>query len=240
MEKTRAAQYPILEDAKDYEDIKAQCEKHKGETLLWILPWKNISLDAPENFNEAYLAHLKTVFSIAETFDIKIFLTPEINLFSLPPWLLAELNSFEKNHNQKEIECNYILRNESDQNCLFSFFILLFFIADVFFPGIEKDGESIKYYLQTHCIAAMKHTARRLKKASNLRGFYFSKIFHPDYVYANLKEIESFLIQNKLCKIQEVLNKETLEINIESFIQDFQSEFQKKYKHYIFIREDEK
>lgn len=229
--------YPILEDSTDYEEIKVQCEKLEGQKVLWILPWNKISLNEPESFNEAYLAHLKTIFSIADQFRIEILLTPEINLFSLPSWVLHELTTLEAKNGLTKLECYYLSLNETGQNCLFSFFLALFFAGNILFPEIKKDGELLKDFFQENCISAMKHCARRLKKATNVLGFYFSKILDPDFVYSHLKTIDSLSLNDTKIALKEKLPIETLKTQIDSFKLSFASAFEKKHAQYVFITE---
>ena len=55
--------YPVLEDVSDYAEMEKQCQVLEKRTALWILPWNAVSLNEADAYDEAYLAHVKTIFS---------------------------------------------------------------------------------------------------------------------------------------------------------------------------------
>ena len=103
------------------------------------------------------------------------------------------------------------------------------------YPEIKQDGENIQYFLQNQCILAMKHCARRLKKATNVLGFYFSKILSADFIYSYIKELDSISFKNKNFEVKEQLNKQEIQIELDIFKKKFIEEIKKKHEHYIFV-----
>lgn len=239
MNKKILSNFPILEDSSNFEDIERQCNALRGKKALWILPWNKISLDEPESYDEAYLADVKKSLSIAEKSSVEILLTPELTLFSLPSWVMQKLSSLENYNGTKELFCMFQSRNETDQSCLFAFFLSLFFASDLLFPEIQNDGESIQSFFQNQCIAAMKHSARRLKKATNVLGFYFSKMLSVDFLYSYMTKIETITFKNKDINPVQILNRKTLKTQIDSFKVKYMNEILKKHEQYVFLSEEE-
>lgn len=226
--------YPVLEDVSDYAEMEKQCQVLEKRTALWILPWNAVSLNEADTYDEAYLAHVKTIFSIAEGYSLKILLTPELTLFSLPSWVMQELNRVKLNEESIRFECPYQSRNETDQACLFTFFLALFFLGKELFPDIKHGGENIHDFLQEQCIFAMKHAARRLKKNTNIEGFYFSKMLSEEFIYSYIKDIHSIQLKNNERSEKLVISPELIKTKVDDFKLCFKNEIIKKHDHFVF------
>lgn len=122
--------------------------------VRFAFAWEHIEISADE-YNEDYLAYLRRVMKKAEAYTIKVILLPlqknwcsAFSGFGAPLWTLKCFND----------------KNSANFN-------RLFWQGKAFEPELNYDGLHVQDFLQEHFIAAMNHTARRLKMCKAVIGF---------------------------------------------------------------------
>lgn len=189
----------------------AALQKHNITLLRWQILWEDVEGEAPDQYNEAYLADLRTLLKKAEEAGILVFLEPvmkdwgsSLGGHGAPAWTV-QLADLEES-----------LDNGQKQQAMFT----LFWAGKKMAPDTLVEGDNIQDYLQEHYIAAMKHTARRVKDCKTVVGFGIMAKGTP----GDLKALEMFPLnfENDCLK---------------PFQKKFIAAFQKKHSHYLFLAE---
>lgn len=196
-------------NVQEAEDFFNNLRKNNISLLRWQILWEDIEGSEPNSYNEAYLADLRSCLKKAETAGVLVFLDPLMENWGsclggwgAPEWTV-KLAGLEESMPKTEM-----------QNAMFT----SFWSGKKITPHKLINGDNIQDYLQEHYIAAMKHTARRLKDCKTIVGFGIM----AEGQCGNLKEIEKL-----------GLNFET--DCLKPFQKDFIGAFQKKHSHYLFL-----
>ena len=189
----------------------ATLKKHNITLLRWQILWEDVEGEAPEQYNEAYLADLRTLLKKAEEAGILVFLEPvmknwgsSLGGYGAPAWTV-QLADLEET-----------LDKEQKLKSMFT----LFWAGRKMAPDTLVEGDNIQDYLQEHYIAAMKHTARRVKDCKTVLGFGIM----AEGQVGDTEALEHFpLAFEKDC--------------LKPFQKNFIAAFQKKHNHYLFLAE---
>ena len=189
----------------------ATLKKHNITLLRWQILWEDVEGEAPDQYNEAYLADLRTLLKKAEEAGILVFLEPvmknwgsSLGGYGAPAWTV-QLANFEET-----------LDKEQKLKAMFT----LFWAGRKMAPDTLVEGDNIQDYLQEHYIAAMKHTARRVKDCKTVVGFGIM----AEGQVGDTEALEHFPLSfEKDC--------------LKPFQKNFIAAFQKKHSHYLFLAE---
>lgn len=152
----------------------------KGFNLIeWEIAWENIESSGPEEYNEEYLANLRLILKKAEEHNIFIFIQPTMTKWcktnggiGAPDWTLDLIGiDIKKLKNKRTELAEKVSYDDYIEKTMFS----LFWAGKKYAPDFLVEGDNIQEYLQNHYIAAMKHTARRIKDCKAVIGFGFMK-----------------------------------------------------------------
>ena len=189
----------------------ATLQKHNTTLLRWQILWEDVEGDAPDQYNEAYLADLRTLLKKAEEAGILVFLEPvmkdwgsSLGGYGAPAWTVP-LASIDESLDIKQ-----------KQTMMYS----LFWAGKKMAPNTLVEGDSIQDYLQEHYIAAMKHTARRVKDCKTVVGFGIM----AEGQVGDAKALELFPLSFE-------------DDCLKPFQKNFIAAFQKKHSHYLFLAE---
>jgi len=171
--------------------------------LRFVITWEAVEHAGPGVYDEDYLAYLRSILKKAEGHGISVFIDPHQDVWSrwtggdgAPGWTLEaagfDLSKITASGAAFTAESegsayvpmswglNYLRYATATMNTLF-------FGGNTFAPGRLVDGVPIQDYLQGHFIAAMRHTARRLKDCKAIAGF---GIFNePHYGFIQLPDL---------------------------------------------------
>ena len=189
----------------------ATLKKHNITLLRWQILWEDVEGEAPDQYNEAYLADLRTLLKKAEEAGILVFLEPvmknwgsSLGGYGAPAWTV-QLANFEET-----------LDKEQKLKAMFT----LFWAGRKMAPDTLVEGDNIQDYLQEHYIAAMKHTARRVKDCKTVVGFGIM----AEGQVGDTEALEHFPLSfEKDC--------------LKPFQKNFIAAFHKKHSHYLFLAE---
>lgn len=183
-----------------------------GCTLIrWCITWEAVEHSGPGEYDEDYLAYVRRLLKKAEEYGISVFIDPHQDVWSrftggdgAPAWTLEKvgfnLDTIELcnaaftqqgaiKNNKKYMQMSWPL-NYQRYACATMF--TLFFAGNTFAPNCKIDGENVQDFLQEHYIAAMNHTARRLKDCKAIVGFGTMNEPNAGYIgLNNLAEIQS-------------------------------------------------
>lgn len=197
---------PSIQEADSFFD---NLRKNNTSLLRWQILWEDIEGNEPGAYNEAYLADLRTCLKKAETAGILVILDSLMENWGsclggcgAPEWTVKIAN-LEESPDKVQM-----------QKAMFT----LFWVGKKLSPQKLVDGDNIQDYLQEHYIAAMKHTARRLKDCKTIIGFGIMAEGQP----GDLSSMENLS-----------LNFET--DCLKPFQKKFIGAFQKKHSHYLFL-----
>lgn len=197
---------PSLQEADAFFD---QLRKNDTTILRWQILWEDIEGTGPDNYNEAFLADLRSLLKKAEAAGILVFLEPLmahwgscLGGLGAPAWTV-EVAGLEGD-----------MDGIQKRDAMFS----LFWAGKKIAPDLMVEGDNIQDYLQGHYIAAMRHTARRVKDCKTVVGFGIMAEGQP----GNLQALELF----PLDFAQDCLKP---------FQKKFMGAFQKKHSHYLFL-----
>lgn len=171
--------------------------------LRWQLPWSAVEPTGPEEYDENYLAYLRNLLKKAEEYNIAVFIEPFQSSFTqmegdgIPDWALekigfnkAALRSCGATVSEEDGSWKLNLQRYACQTLS-----TLFFAGGKAAPSFKIEGDSAQYYLQSHFIAAMNHTARRIKDCPAVAGFALMST--PSAGYIGLHSLAEF--QMPLC-----------------------------------------
>lgn len=143
------------------------------------LPWSAVEPTGPEEYDENYLAYLRNILKKAEEYNISVIIEPFQSSFTqpegdgIPDWALEKIG-----FNKKALRKYGAVVSEEDghwrlnlQRYACQTLNTLFFAGGKTAPHFKIEGDSAQYYLQSHFIAAMNHTARRIKDCPAVAGF---------------------------------------------------------------------
>lgn len=172
--------------------------------LRWQLPWSAVEPTGPEEYDENYLAYLRNLLQKAEEYNIAVFIEPFHSSFSqlegdgIPDWALEKVG-----FNKAALRSCGAAASDADgnwklnlQRYAYQTLSTLFFAGGKAAPNFKIEGDSAQYYLQSHFIAAMNHTARRIKDCRAVAGFAFMNA--PSAGYIGLSSLDAF--QVPLCE----------------------------------------
>lgn len=182
-----------------------------GCTLIrWTITWEAVEHEAPEVYDEDYLAYLRRMLKKAEEYNIFVFIDPHQDAWSrwtggdgAPAWTLEavgfDISKIEetgaaftqqgallgnKDYIQMSWPFNYLR-----YACATMF--TLFFAGNTFAPDLKIEGFNAQDWLQNHFIDAMKHTARRIKDCKAVIGFGTLNEPHSGYIgISDLSELQ--------------------------------------------------
>lgn len=164
--------------------------------LIWNLAWESVEPTADE-YDEEYLAQLRLVLKKAEEYNLFVIVRPVMEGWSrwtggvgAPRWTLDAAGiDVEKLAICSRAFSDYTKENALDmaqvnpfQEYARSTMFSLFWNGRTFAPELVVDGDNIQDYLQSHYIAAMKHTARRIKDCNAVIGFSFMGGAHHGFI----------------------------------------------------------
>jgi hypothetical protein len=155
--------------------------------LRFVITWEAVEHAGPGVYDEDYLAYVRNILKKAEAHGISVFIDPHQDAWSrwtggdgAPAWTL-EAAGFDL---AKIVPSGSAITQEaagdSYRSMCWGFNYLyyanatmwtLFFGGNTFAPGRLAEGVPIQDWLQDHFIAAMRHTARRLKDCDAIVGF---------------------------------------------------------------------
>ncbi len=166
--------------------------------LRWQLPWSAVEPTGPEEYDENYLAYLRNLLKKAEEYNISVFIEPFQSSFTqtdgdgIPGWALEKIG-----FNKAALHACGATASEEDgswklgvQRYACQTLSTLFFAGGKAAPNFRIEGDSAQYYLQSHFIAAMNHTARRIKDCPAVAGFAFMNA--PSAGYIGMKSLAEF------------------------------------------------
>lgn len=166
--------------------------------LRWQLPWSAVEPTGPEEYDENYLAYLRNLLKKAEEYNISVFIEPFQSSFTqtegdgIPDWALEKVG-----FNKAALRSCGAAVSEADGNWRLNLqryacqtLFTLFFAGGKTAPSFKIEGDSAQYYLQSHFIAAMNHTARRIKDCPAVAGFAFMNA--PSAGYIGLKSLDAY------------------------------------------------
>ncbi len=155
--------------------------------LRWCITWEAVEHEGPGIYDENFLAYLRRMLKKAEHYGLYIYVDPHQDVWSrwtggdgAPAWTL-EAAGFDL---ERLSETGAALTHQCEGSrmpvmgwnlnylryaCATMF--TLFFGGNMFAPASFIEGEPAEDYLQSHYIAAMKHTARRIKDCKAVVGF---------------------------------------------------------------------
>lgn len=193
------------------ESFFATLVKSNTTMLRWQILWEDVEGEAPDQYNEAYLADLRTLLKKAEEAGILVFLEPvmkdwgsSFGGYGAPAWTVKLADLAET------------LDKEQKLKAMFS----LFWAGKKLAPELLVEGDNIQDYLQEHYIAAMKHTARRVKDCKTVVGFGIM----AEGQLGDGKAMELFPLSFE-------------DDCLKPFQKNFIAAFQKKHSHYLFLAE---
>ncbi|MBE6349855.1 MAG: glycoside hydrolase family 5 protein [Spirochaetaceae bacterium] len=144
--------------------------------IRFAFTWEYIEI-APDEYNEDYLAYLRRAMKKAENYGLKIILLPiqknwcsSFGGVGAPAWTL-----------------------DCCEDASFDSFNRLFWQGKTYNPTLCYDGMHVQEYLQEHFIAAMNHTARRLKMCKAVIGFELFQCLQLDGLNEENYETECLL-----------------------------------------------
>ncbi len=206
-----SSKYFPIPSVSEADNFFATLKKSDTTLLRWQILWEDVEKDEADSYNEAYLADLRTLLKKAEDAGILVFLEPlmqdwgsSLGGHGAPAWTV-EAAGLEEN-----------LDNSKKQQMMYS----LFWAGKKMAPELLVEGDNIQDYLQEHYIAAMKHTARRVKDCKTVVGFG---------IMAKGQTGDS--------KAMEMYPLNFEEDCLKPFQKKFIAAFQKKHSHYLFLAE---
>jgi hypothetical protein len=191
---------------------EAEADEHFSRLAHWgftflrlVITWEAVEHAGPGVYDEDFLAYLRSILKKAEAHKIHVFIDPHQDVWSrwtggdgAPYWTLeaAGFNvahitetgsaftheSQDRAYKSMSWGLNYLWYAAATMNTLF-------FAGNTFAPSRMVDGVPIQDYLQGHFIAAMKHTARRLKDCKAVAGF--GTLNEPHCGFIGLHTIQS-------------------------------------------------
>lgn len=189
----------------------AALKKSNTTLLRWQILWEDVEPQEPDSYNEAYLADLRSLLKKAEAAGILVFLEPLVKNWGscvggsgAPAWTVGLAGLEETLDNAQKQEMMYTL----------------FWAGRKMAPETLVEGANIQDYLQERYIAAMKHTARRVKDCKTVVGFGIMAEGRPGDL--NAMELFPLSFENDCLK---------------PFQKNFIAAFQKKHSHYLFLAE---
>lgn len=172
--------------------------------LRWQLPWSAVEPTGPEEYDENYLAYLRNLLKKAEEYNISVFIEPFQSSFTqmdgdgIPDWALEKIG-----FNKAALRSCGAAVTEDDggwklnmQRYACQTLSTLFFAGGKAAPSFKIEGDSAQYFLQSHFIAAMNHTARRIKDCPAVAGFAFMNA--PSAGYIGMKSLAGY--ETPLCE----------------------------------------
>ncbi len=173
-----------------------------GTLLFWNVPWAAVEPSAPDEYDEAYLAGLRRLLKQAESYALRFVLEPSFSragasdfVSGIPSWIpdligldtdsvpKADAAAVSVGSQRAGTAANRPLYAAPDLSAYAPATVnTLFWGAADFAPAVHAEGEAVSEYLQAHYIAAMKHTARRLKDCESVIGFGCMADAHPGYI----------------------------------------------------------
>ncbi|MBO5137633.1 MAG: hypothetical protein J6B81_03935 [Spirochaetaceae bacterium] len=171
------------------DNVKEKLLKLKdfGCNLLHLcITWDDIEHEGPEQYDEDFLAQLRTALKQAEEFNLPVIIQPEMKGWSkatggigAPDWTLEtagiDIEKLKTCAEQKEqiIASKNELKLQDNPILAYATCTMqtLFWNSSNLALQTTFDGEKLQYFLQNSYIAAMKHTARRIKDCETVIGF---------------------------------------------------------------------
>jgi hypothetical protein len=177
-----------------------------GCTLIrWNLTWEAVEHENPREYDEDFLAYLRRLLLKAEDYGIHVFIDPHQDVWSrwtggdgAPLWTLEKCGINAANLESTGAAFTHQGEGDSYGDMTWSLnyqryacatLFTLFFGGGVFAPDFLIEGLPADEFLQSHFIAAMAHTARRIKDCKAVIGFGIMNEPHPGFIgIGNLAE----------------------------------------------------
>lgn len=173
--------------------------------IRFVITWEAVEHAGPELYDEDYLAYLRTILKKAEEYNLSVFIDPHQDAWSrwtggdgAPGWTLEAVGfdlakiassgaafttqSEGAAYRRMSWTLNYLRYANATM-------WTLFFAGNALAPGRLIEGMSAQEWLQSHFIAAMRHTARRLKDCQAIVGF--GTLNEPHFGFIGLKSLSS-------------------------------------------------
>jgi len=197
--------------------------KKAGMTFLrFLVTWEAIEHEGPGIYDEAYLAYLRKILTIAEQFGISVFIDPHQDVYSrwtggdgAPAWTMEKLGMNPDNfdicgaaitrqrYSQLHTSKKYpdgkpypkmIWPSNYNRYAAATMFTL-FFAGKTYAPNLLVDGENVQDFLQNRYIAAFKHAQRRLKNLPAIKGWGTMNEPHQGFIgHQNIENSEEVMI----------------------------------------------
>lgn len=191
---------------------EAEADDHFARLSRWgfnfvrfVITWEAVEHAGPGIYDEEYLSYLRTVIKKAEEWGISVYVDPHQDVWSrwtggdgAPGWTLEAagfdlsklaacgaaftMQSEGSNYAEMSWGLNYLRYAAATMNTLF-------FGGNAFAPGRLVEGVPIQDWLQDRYIAAMVHTARRLKDCAAIVGF--GTFNEPHYGFIGLTTLDA-------------------------------------------------
>lgn len=171
--------------------------------LRFVITWEAVEHSGPGIYDEDYLSYVRTILKKAEAHGISVFIDPHQDVWSrwtggdgAPVWTLEaigfDIDLITKTGAAFTLEAEGARYKEMSWGLNYLWYAnatmwTLFFAGNTYAPGRMIEGCSAQNWLQDHFIAAMKHTARRLKDCAAVVGF--GTLNEPHYGYIGLESL---------------------------------------------------
>lgn len=192
-----------------------EADEHFSRLARWgftflrlVFTWEAVEHAGPGVYDESYLAYLRKILKAAERWGISVYMDPHEDAWSrwtggdgAPAWTLEALGfDLERLH---AVGAAFLHQENGDplprmvwptnrNRYAAATLFTLFFAGDTYAPGTTIEGVSAQEWLQSHYIAAIKHSARRLKDCAAIVGWGAMNEPHPGYIgYRDLAGLEN-------------------------------------------------
>ena len=178
--------------------------------LRFVITWEALEHAGPGIYDEAYLAYLRKLFSIAEKKGISLFMDPHQDVWSrwtggdgAPAWTLEKIGLNPENLEASgaalcpggSAEYPPMIWPVNYSRYGAATLFTLFFGGNAFAPDCRIEGESAQDWLQERYIAAMRHCFRRLKNSPAVAGWGTMNEPHPGFIgYRDISGLENYAL----------------------------------------------
>ena len=190
--------------------------------LRLVITWEALEHAGPGQYDEAYLAYLRKILTMAEQKGISVFLDPHQDVWSrwtggdgAPAWTLEKLGidldkidatgaaitrqryaEFHKTakHPGGEPFPRMMWPSNYNRYAAATMFSL-FFAGKTYAPDLLIDGKNVQDWMQGHYVAAFRHCYRRLKNCAAVAGWGVMNEPYPGFIgHGNLNRSENHIM----------------------------------------------
>lgn len=175
--------------------------------LRFVLTWEAVEHAGPGVYDESYLAYARKILKKAEEHGISVFIDVHQDVWSrwtggdgAPAWTLEKLGidlsligrtGAAIVRQEEESPAPMVWPTNYNRYAAATMFTL-FFAGSAYAPETLIDGEPAQEYLQSRCIAAMRHAFRRLKDCRAIVGWGPLNEPHAGFIgYRDLAALEN-------------------------------------------------